>query len=115
MNTTSSLLPTPPTPAELGEFLTWLTGRGWIKSRDIAAVVPEWNARKVRELAEMSEGQIVSGQQGYKLTLECTPEEWRAFDDHMASRCRHITNRRVHAAKVWHAAPRPRATDTATQ
>lgn len=52
-----------------------LRGRGWITAKALGAQNPQWNERHLRRLAEISDGRILSGQTGYKLTVECTPEE----------------------------------------
>ena len=58
-------------PRDVQMFVSWLTGRGWTLARDMAL----WSERTARQLAQQSGGQVISGQQGYRLTAEATDEE----------------------------------------
>lgn len=60
--------------AGLLKFMDYLRGRGWTTARSVY-VGMGWADRQLREWAEASEGKIISGQRGYKLTAEATPEE----------------------------------------
>ena len=51
-----------------------LRGKGWQTSKELGAR-KESDKRILRAIAEESEGQIISGQKGYKLTIEATLEE----------------------------------------
>jgi hypothetical protein len=51
-----------------------LRGRGWQTAKALGAR-KESDRRVLRAIAEQSEGEIISGQQGYKLTIEATLEE----------------------------------------
>lgn len=51
-----------------------LRGKGWQTSKALGAR-KEADKRILRAIAEESEGQIISGQKGYKLTLESTADE----------------------------------------
>lgn len=62
------------TPSEVAELIARLRGRGWQTARDLGAD-KESAKRTLRAIAEASEGQIISGQKGYKLTLEATLPE----------------------------------------
>lgn len=63
--------------------------RGWIKSRDLGAVT-EAQKRRLRAIAELGEGKIVSypGSPGYKLLDDCTLEELRHGDRAVRSQIR---------------------------
>lgn len=51
-----------------------LRGNGWRTAKALGAR-KEADKRVLRAIAEASEGQIISGQKGYKLTIEATLEE----------------------------------------
>ncbi len=59
---------------EVDAFIRWLSGKGWITRREIESRT-SWNDRRQRTLAEASAGHILSGQRGYRLTCQATPEE----------------------------------------
>ena len=56
-----------------------LSRSGWLSAKEICirkGLTPsEANRRIVRSFAEESEGKVISGQEGYKLTAEATAEE----------------------------------------
>jgi hypothetical protein len=54
-----------------------LLNRGWVTGAALSTELG-LNERHLRALAEESEGWVISGQLGYKLTTEATPEEIRA-------------------------------------
>jgi hypothetical protein len=62
------------TPSEVERLLARLRGAGWQTARALGAQ-KESDKRRLRAIAEASEGQIISGQRGYKLTLEATLPE----------------------------------------
>ncbi len=62
------------TPSEVAELITRLRARDWQTARELGAD-KESDKRQLRAIAEASEGQIISGQKGYKLTLEATLPE----------------------------------------
>ena len=62
------------TDADVADFMDYLRGRGWTTARSIHIGIG-WSDRQLREWAELSEGKIISGQRGYKLTAEATPKE----------------------------------------
>ena len=67
---------------EIGEFITllsWIGGEGWVTTKTILEKKPQWDARKLRILAEFSNGQIISGHRGYKLTCRASLQEKRQF------------------------------------
>jgi len=49
-----------PAPAEIAALITWLRGRGWVTARQISEQLG-MEDRKVRECAEHSDGEILSG------------------------------------------------------
>lgn len=56
-----------------------LHGNGWLTARAILATscaeARSWNDRLLREFAHHSQGQIIAGQRGYKLTASATEDE----------------------------------------
>lgn len=62
------------TPEEVDSMCEFLRGKGWLKAADIQAATGIGD-RKVRAIAEHSEGRILSGQSGYRLLDRTTPIE----------------------------------------
>lgn len=79
-----------------------LHGTGWRTARDLGAR-KESDKRVLRAIAEASEGQIISGQKGYKLTVEATPEEIGATT-WMKSQARKMWRRWIAIQRVAHRA-----------
>lgn len=83
-----------------------LRGLGWLLGSEISfkllAVGLLWSDRKIRAVAAASEGQIISGQRGYRLTSEATIAEVQ----HSAAWLRHqaleMTRRAVEIDRVYH-------------
>ncbi len=96
----------PPAPAaitDVEKLIARLRGRSWITARTIKGETG-WDERTIRQIASESAGQIVSGQKGYKLTLECTPEEERHARQWLTSQARVMTQRAIDISKVFHGA-----------
>jgi len=88
--------------ADVSALLAWLSGRGWVKYSGIKADFPLWTDRFVREVASDSQGRIISGQHGYKLTLESTPEEVRRATARLRSQVDRMTQRCIDIDRVFH-------------
>jgi hypothetical protein len=58
----------------IDQMIAVLRGKGWRTAKDLGAR-KEADKRVLRAIAESSEGQIISGQKGYKLTIEATVTE----------------------------------------
>jgi hypothetical protein len=58
---------------EVANFIG-LLGNGWASARSIEQFTG-WDERKIRALAEGSQGRVISGQRGYKLTAHATDQE----------------------------------------
>jgi len=80
-----------------------LRGKGWLHAATIEDLL-SWSERKIRAVANASEGQVLSGQHGYKLTIECTPEELKAGTQWLRSQARAMIGRSLRIARVWHEA-----------
>lgn len=80
MNDQFDLFNPPTKPAlasgELDTLLRTLRGRDWMTRRQLEKET-NFTDRTIRGLANASDGQIISGQKGYKLTRESTLEEIR--------------------------------------
>jgi hypothetical protein len=96
------------TDNEVEALVELLRGRGWMTAADICSLAESvigvrWPDRKVRALASGSGGRVISypGSPGYKLTLECTPEEIGGAEilRHQAAE---MTRRCVEINCVWH-------------
>ena len=60
--------------SRLDELRALLEERGWLTASQISAATG-WNDRVIRQLAEASRGEIMSGQKGYRLTREASADE----------------------------------------
>ena len=85
-------------------LIEWLRGKSWCKAKEISHAFPGWNERKVRMVASESSGRILSGQAGYKLTLECTPEEVHHATHWLRSQAKLMTQRSIDIERVFHRA-----------
>ena len=92
--------------AHIAAVYSALAGVGWQTAATLGAHLgPEFDARLLREVAQHSDGGILSGQRGYRLTAEATVDEvcgavrrLRSQADHMRARAGEIvTMRRRHA------------------
>lgn len=61
-------------PEEVEELCRFLAGKGWLRAAEIEASLGV-NDRKMRAIAEHSDGRILSGQAGYRLFDRTTPLE----------------------------------------
>ena len=98
---TDRLFRAQPDDVRLPEFLSWLHGRGWVTSAQIESV-KTWKDRDIRALAEASDGQIISGQKGYKLTLEATLEEIDQASGWYLSQAKKMTARAMKILSIKH-------------
>lgn len=82
-----------------------LRGRGWMTARQITGhEETDWDERTLRNVAAASQGTILSGQAGYKLTVECTPEEVHHATAWLRSQARLMTSRSLKIARTFHQA-----------
>lgn len=88
------------TSTEVAVLIAVLSGQGWVTAKQLRA---SWTDRQLRALASASEGRIVSGQKGYKLTSDATPEEMNEFIGRMSSQETEMKRRRMETERVWHA------------
>lgn len=81
------------TPEEISALVAVIRDRGWLTASEITRTIC-WPDRKIRAVANASEGQIISGQSGYKLTNQATIEEI----EHAANWLRHQASEMTHRA-----------------
>ena len=81
------------------QFRAYLFGRGWVTARQLKTFFG-WSDRTCRALAEVAAGHILSGQQGYKLTIQATPLEMAASDTQWTAQIRRMITRRAHTRRI---------------
>ncbi len=89
--------------ARVDELIRLLADRGWTTGREIR-IAQGWDERTIRALAAASDGQILSGQQGYKLTRQATPEEMQHATSWLESQAKEMSQRAGAIRRRWHAA-----------
>jgi hypothetical protein len=87
--------------ARLAVLKAYLRDRGWVNARTIAADI-KLNDRDARALAEASAGAILSGQQGYKLTSQATPDEVHHATAWLESQARKMAQRAQRIRQYFH-------------
>lgn len=85
----------------LDTMLDYLNNRGWVNAREFKQRFT-WSDRTTRMLAAASNGQILSGQQGYKLTRQATPEELHHATAWLDSQANEMSLRARAIRRVWH-------------
>lgn len=101
---TPSAKPSSPDPLDVAQFIQFLRGNGWKKAAEIATETG-WSDRQCRLFAAASNGHVISGQKGYKLTLECTPIEFGNFEAFFRSQIREMSTRLRAAERLYHRPP----------
>jgi hypothetical protein len=94
----------PPEDDRLPALKTYLYNAGWIPARQIRVDLG-YTDRLCRALAEASAGEIISGQAGYKLTRQATPEEIQQATAWLESQARKMSLRAGAIRRCWHHAP----------
>lgn len=94
-------------PSEVAELIAVLRGRDWQTARDLGAKT-EAERRVIRAVAEAAAPQIISGQKGYKLNVEATPEEMEKFK-WLLRQAKTNMGRYVRTVRFWHGAAHHRA------
>ncbi len=74
----------------------------WITATQLHELVPAWNERQIRALAEAS-GNIISGQRGYKHIKHATPEEMHHACSWLESQAVKMLTRAQRIRRVAHA------------
>lgn len=81
-------------------MITTLRGKGWQTAKQLGAET-ESDKRILRAVAEDSDGQIISGQKGYMLTIEATPADLAAAS-WLQSQGNKMLGRWIAIQRVWH-------------
>jgi len=81
------------------QMVNWLRGRGWI-TRALVFQVLGVADRQGRILKSLSRGRIISGNNGYRLTVEATDAEWKDFETEALEEIETLTKYLDDARKV---------------
>ncbi len=103
---------------EVHALLGILTYQGWMTASQVAAMASmhwgmTWSERKVRAVANASCGQVISGQDGYKLTLQATIEEIQQASGWLRSQADAMRQRSIEIERVYHRKLRSNGTTSA--
>ena len=79
-----------------------LRDSGWVTARQLKCQLG-LSDRDCRALAEASEGEIISGQKGYKLTEQSTPEETKYSSAWLISQGQKMIRRGIAIRRCAHA------------
>ena len=82
-------------------LLWYLSGRGWRTAKDIYAMLG-FNDRYTRRLASECEGKIIGSQDGYRLTMDATPEDMNEWRGRQQSQIEQTQKRIIQTEKAWH-------------
>jgi len=92
-------------PRDIVEMERLLANAGdWMRAKDFPAM---WNERSLRAAASESEGRIISGQRGYKLTRLATPDEKHRSVSWLRHQAQTMNKRAIEIDLVWEALPPP--------
>lgn len=106
-----SLLDWKPAARPVAPLRDWLRGKGWRTARQISeAEGAGWTDRECRLAAEASGGEIITGQKGYKLLSEATPEEVSHAAAWLRSQGEKMIDRSVEIQRLYHRFGKPPAT-----
>ncbi len=89
---------------DLDWMLCELRGHGWRLASDLGAK-SEAAKRKLRAIAKASKGEIISGQNGYRLTREANQAEYLHARDWMNSQAEEMKSRVIEIDNVWRRRP----------
>lgn len=76
----------------------------WMRAKDFPA---GWNERSLRAVASESEGRIISGERGYKLTRLATPDEKQRSVSRLRHQAQMMNERAISIDLVWEALQPP--------
>lgn len=100
------------TPANLDQrlrrLLSYLENRDWTNANKIKADLG-FKDRVTRAVAEHSQGEILSGQKGYKLTNLCTIDELNYATGWLESQAKKMSLRSCQIRSAWHNGSKPRS------
>jgi len=99
--------PEAPSQREVDWLVAVLQGQGWVTATALLerCGVPANDNRKrrIRQLAQLSEGRIAGDQRGYKLVGEMTAEEFSHVEHWMRSQEEQMKLRRIQMQRVFYA------------
>jgi len=95
-------------PEDVEMLIFLLEGKGWMPASSVASFAADdfgctWGERVVRALAAASDGRVISGQLGYRLTTEATIAEVQHAADWLRHQAKEMTRRAVEIDRVYHA------------
>ena len=93
------------TKSDVEKVIAELRGKRWQTSRQLGFET-ESDKRILRAIAEASDGEILSGQKGYLLTREATPDDLKQAG-WLKSQGQKMIDRWTAIQRVWHRAPHP--------
>lgn len=88
---------------DVDRLIRWLEGRGWTKASQIqSALGATFSERRIRDIANASEGQIISwpGSPGYRITREATPDERDKAINNLRSQADNMTRRALQISRT---------------
>lgn len=88
---------------QLIDFLLWASRNEWVNAKTIAARLG-FNERKIRSLAEHSNGVVISGPgcPGYRHVSNCTGAQIREVSDRMKSQAKAMLRRSIRLKNLAH-------------
>lgn len=86
---------------EVNLLIACLRGKGWLTARLISQAL-SWPDRKIRAVANASEGQVISGQLGYRLTCEASIAEIQHATKWMRHQANAMLARVMEIDRVYH-------------
>jgi hypothetical protein len=86
-------------PEEIAEMIAFLNGQDWVKARLFPV---GWTERRIRAVASASKGRVISGQQGYKLTLQATIDEVTKARNWLLGQAEEMRRRVAEIDRVYH-------------
>jgi hypothetical protein len=87
----------------LVEYLLWASASEWVPAKTISARLG-FNERKIRSLAEHSNGVVISGPgcPGYRHISHCTGAQVREVSDRMKSQAKAMLRRSIRLKNLAH-------------
>ena len=82
-------------------LIDYLQGRGWRTAKDIHLTLG-FDDRYTRKLASECDGKIIGSQDGYRLTMDATPEDMNEWRGRQQSQIEQTQKRIIMTEKAWH-------------
>ena len=84
---------------DLEKFKNFLKGQGWVSSHAVQ-IRFNWDARKTRMIASLSDGEIIGNSKGYHLTCEAPLEEINHAASRMISQAKQMMKRGIRIRRM---------------